>query len=135
MTPQQQIVRTLIERAINAQDYSVLPDLLHDDYVFRTPGEELVGEEALRGLFRMYHAALPDLHVRIDDMFGDGDRVATSFTLSGTHDGALMGTPPTGRRVSVRGVIHSRLRDGRIEEEWEILDESALVQQLTGVGD
>lgn len=133
--PQQQIVRRLIEQVLNGRDYSVLPALLHDDYVYRTPGEELVGAEALRGLFSMYHAAFPDLHLRIDDMFGEADRVATAFTLTGTNDGELMGMPPTGRRVSVHGIIHSRVRKGRIAEEWELLDEAALFRQLEGEAD
>jgi steroid delta-isomerase-like uncharacterized protein len=132
MTPQQLLVHRLIHEALNGKDYSVLPDLLHEEYVYRTPGEELLGAESLQGLFMMYHAALPDLSVRIDDMFGDGDRVATAFTLSGTHEGEMMGMPPTGRPVSVHGIIHSRVRDGRIVEEWELVDLAALVEQLDG---
>ncbi len=132
MTPQQQVVRRLIDEALNGRDYSVLPDLLHDDYVYRTPGEELVGAEALQGLFGAYHVAFPDLDVRIDDMFGDGDRVATAFTLTGTNEGEMMGMPATGRRVSVHGVIHSRVVDGRIAEEWELVDMASLVRQLEG---
>lgn len=135
MTPQQQIVRRLIDEVLNGQDYSVLPALLHDEYVYRAPGEELVGPEALRGLFATYHAAFPDLNLRIDDMFGEGGRVATAFTLTGTHDGNLMGIPATGRSVSVHGVIHSRVRDGRIVEEWELIDEATLLRQLEGVPD
>ena len=130
MTPQQQVVHRLIHEVLNAKDYSVLPELLHDDYVYRTPGEELVGAEALEGLFRMYHSAFPDLQVRIDDMFGSGGRVATAFTLSGTNEGEMMGTPATGRQVSVRGVIHSRVVGGRIVEEWELLDMASLQRQL-----
>lgn len=132
MTRQQQVVRRLIDEALNAKNYSVLPELLHDDYVYRTPGEELVGAAALEGLFRMYHTAFPDLRVRIDDMFGEGARVATEFTLSGTNEGEMMGMPATGRQVSVSGVIHSRVEDGRIAEEWELVDMATLMQQLGG---
>ena len=132
MTPQQRVVRRLIEQVLNRKDYSVLPSLLHDDYVYRTPGEELVGAEALQGLFMMYHTAFPDLNVRIDDMFGDGDKVATAVTLRGTNDGELPGMPATGRRVSFHGIIHSRVRDGRIAEEWELVDRTAMRHQLEG---
>ncbi len=135
MTPQQQIVRRLIDEALNRQDYSALPELLHDEYVYRTPGEELVGVEALRGRFEMYHTAFSDLAVRVDDMFGEGDRVATAFTLTGTHAGEMMGMSGTGRRVSVNGIVHSCVRDGRIVEEWELMDEAALFRQLEGAPD
>lgn len=135
MTPQQQVVRRLIAEDLNAKDYSVLPELLHVDYVYRTSGEELVGARALEGLFRMYHTAFPDLRVRIDDMFGGADKVATAFTLTGTNEGDMMGMPATGRNVTVHGVIHSRVVDGRIVEEWELLDEATLFRQLEGAPD
>ncbi len=135
MTQPQQVVRRLIDEGLNGKDYSVLPELLHDDYVYRTPGEELIGAEALEGLFRMYHTAFPDLRVRVDDMFGGGDKVATTFTLSGTHKGELMGVPATGRQVSVHGIIHSRVAGGRIAEEWELVDMATMYQQLGGATD
>jgi predicted ester cyclase len=40
--------------------------------------------------------------------------------------------PATGRRVSVHGIIHSRVRDGRIGEEWELMDEATLLRQMEG---
>lgn len=130
MSPQQTTVRRLIEEVLNGRDYSVLPELLHENYVYRAPGEELRGVEALQGLFHTFHVAFPDLALEIDDMFGAGDRVATAFTLTGTHRGPMMGMPATGRSVSIHGIILSRLREGRIVEEWELVDFSTLMQQL-----
>ena len=128
-TPQT-LVSRLINEVINGQDYSILPDILHEDYTYRAPGEELRGPGALQALFTGYRTAFPDLNVRIEDMFGTGERVATSIKLTGTHLGPLMGMPPTGRRVSVDGIVHSRVGDGKIVEEWEIIDTASLLQQL-----
>ncbi len=129
-TPPQTVVRRLIEDVLNGRDYSVLPEVLHDDYVYRAPGEQLRGRAAVQGLFSTLHSAFPDLLLRIDDMFGEGERVATAFTLTGTHQGEMMGLAPTGRPVSIHGIIHSRVRDGRIVEEWELLDFATLMRQL-----
>ncbi len=126
----QALVRRLIEEVINGQNYTVLPELVHEDYVYRAPGEELKGPASLQALFDGYRAAFPDLHVRIDDAFGDGDRVATTFTLTGTHAGPLFDMPATGRSVSVDGIVHSRVKDGRIVDEWELIDMAALMHQL-----
>ncbi|HSM03850.1 MAG TPA: ester cyclase [Longimicrobiales bacterium] len=125
----QELVRNLIH-AINDQDHDALPDLVSTDYVYRAPSEELKGLEGLRGLLSSYRQAFPDLELVIDDMFGDDGRVATAFTFTGTHLGELMGVPATGKRVSVDGVIHSRVEGGRIVEEWEILDLAGLYRQL-----
>jgi steroid delta-isomerase-like uncharacterized protein len=131
-TGAQELVRRLLA-AINSQDYDALPNLVASDYVYRAPGEELQGVEGLQGLLSAYHQGFPDLKLIIQDMFGDGDRVATAFTFTGTHDGELMGVPATGRRVRVDGIIHSRVEGGRIVEEWELLDLATLYEQL-GLG-
>jgi steroid delta-isomerase-like uncharacterized protein len=125
----QTLVRRLID-AINRQDYDALPDLVDPEYVYRAPGEELRGVSGLEELLTTYHGGFPDLEISIDAMFGDESRVATAFTLTGTHLGELMGVPATGRRVAVHGTIHSRVADGRIVEEWELLDLATLYQQL-----
>ena len=125
----QDLVRRLFE-AINGREYDALPDLIDPEYVYRTPGDERSGVDGLRGLLEAYHRGFPDLVLLIQDMFGAGDRVATVFTFSGTHLGELMGVPATGKRVSVQGTIHSRTRDGRIVEEFELLDLATMYQQL-----
>lgn len=129
----QAVVRRLIEEVINGQDYGRLSDLLHEEYVFRAPGEELSGACALQALFTGYRKAFPDLHVRIDDMFASHDRVATTFTLTGTHTGPFMGLPATGRAVTVDGIVLSRVQEGRIVDEWELIDVAGLMEQL-GIG-
>lgn len=125
----QHVVRRLFD-AINAQDYASLGELVDPDYTHRAPGEEVRGVEGLRALLTAYHRGFPDLELVVQDMFSDGDRVATTFTFNGTHRGELMGVPATGRCVSVHGVIHSRVEDGRVREEWELLDLATMYRQL-----
>ena len=125
----QDVVRLLFD-AINHQDYDALPALVAPEYVYRAPGEELQGIEGLAGLLTAYRRGFPDLELVIDDIFGAGNRVATAFTFNGTHLGELMGVPPTGKRVSVHGTIHSRVEGGRLVEEWELLDLATMYRQL-----
>lgn len=125
----QDLVRRLFS-AINRREWATLEELVAPDYVYRTPGEELHGVDGLRGLLTAYHEGFPDLELAVEEMFGSVDRVATTFTFKGTHRGELMGVPATGARVSVQGVIHSRVADGRIVEEWELLDLATLYRQL-----
>ncbi len=55
----------------------------------------LTGRDAGRQFMQMYVSAFPDLHFDIDQIFGDGDFVATRWTATGTHRGELMGIKPT----------------------------------------
>ena len=41
-----------------------------------------------------------------------------------------MGAPPTGSDVEFTGITISRCRDGRIAEEWELVDTLTLLRQV-----
>ncbi len=123
-------MRRLVNEVINDQCLAVIDDIIHPDYVYRTPDEELHGREALRDLFTAYHAALPDLHVSIDDLICTDNKAVLLFTLSGTHENDFMGIPATGKKVNINGMTCSHFDDGQIIEEWELLDQLTLFQQL-----
>ena len=74
--------------------------------------------------------ALPDLHVTIDDMVAEGDKVATRTTWTGTHKGEFMGVPPTNKKVTFSLIVINRFAGGKIVEdhgEYSALD---LMRQL-----
>ena len=77
-----------------------------------------------------YREAIAGLNVTIDQQFTDGDHVATRYTLRGRHEGELMGAEPTGRDLEFTGLTISRCRDGRIVEEWELVDVVGLLEQV-----
>ena len=90
----------------------------------------LEGTEALKAFLAGYRAAFPDLQMTIDELLVAEDKTVVFFTLTGTHEGELMGIPPTGKGMRVHGVVRSRFEDGRIVEEWEVLDQLAILTQL-----
>ncbi len=56
--------------------------------------------------------------------------VATRWTSSATHQGELMGIPPTGNQTGVSGIIISRVSEGKLVEDWNIWDTLGLMRQL-----
>ena len=122
-----------MEDGINGGNLQVVDELAHPDYVYRNPTDELRGPAAIKALFAAYRSAFPDFHVRVDDRVAAGDRMAQAFTLTGTHEGEFMGISPTRKKIRVNGIVMSRFEDGKIVEEWEVVDQLALLQQL-GVG-
>jgi predicted ester cyclase len=108
-------------------NYEALHDIISDEYVLHP--EEATGVDGLSETIEGYRSAIGDLAVRIDQQFTDGDFVATRFTVLGTHAGELMGAPATGNELAVSGLTISRCRDGKIVEEWELLDTMGLLRQ------
>ena len=126
----QTTIRRYIEEVINKGNFFVLDELVHPDYVFGSPSEELHGLDGLKGFIGMFRTAFPDLKVQVDDLATEENKTVTCFTLTGTHQGDLMGIPATGKPVNVHGMILSRFKAGKIIEEWEVLDQLAMFQQL-----
>ena len=93
-------------------------------------GEELRGRDGLTALLRGYREAFPDLRIEIDELIGDNEVIVSVFTMTGTHLGDLLGIPATGKTVNIRGVVRSRFRNGKIADDWEILDQLTLMEQL-----
>ena len=126
----EEIMRRFVADVLNAGNPAALKELVHPDYVYRGPGEELHGQDGLAALLNGYRAAFPDLRVGIDELLAIGDTTLLSFTMTGTHRGELLGHPPTGRPMKVHGMVRSHFRDGRIVDEWELIDQLRLFEQL-----
>ena len=90
------------------------------------------GLAGVKQFFAMFAAAFPDAQVTIDDLVAEGDRVAVATTLTGTHEGEVMGIAPTGRRVAVTGIDLVRIEQGKIVEHRGLTDTVGLMRQLAG---
>ncbi|MCC2669987.1 MAG: hypothetical protein K0Q72_2458 [Armatimonadetes bacterium] len=90
------------------------------------------GPEPFVEFHRKFCGAFPDLHLAVEDVLGDGDLTAVRFTASGTHSGAGLDLPPTGRPVRFEGMAFTRWQDGRIVEGWNLVDFPTMTRQLTG---
>jgi len=123
-------IQTWIGEGINRGNLAVVDELAHPDYVYRNPADEMRGAEAIKGLFAAYRAGFPDFHVHVDERVTDGDRIIQAFTLTGTHRGEFMDIPATGRAIKVHGFVFSRFADGKIIEEWEVIDQLSFLEQL-----
>lgn len=86
-------------------------------------------ESALRTL-TLVRSTFPPGRTEIEDMIAEGDKVVFRGTSSGTHQGELMGLPPTGMQISVSGVHIMRLANDKIVEHWACSDQMGMMRQL-----
>ncbi len=125
------ILRTYVETIFNQKQVDRAGELVAPDYVDHAalPGQA-PGLEGAKQKWAMYLAGIPDLRVTIEEMVAEGDKVGVRRSYEGTHQGELLGIPPTGKQIRIGGISIFRLAGGKIAEHWEQLDRLALMQQL-----
>lgn len=74
--------------------------------------------------------AFPDYRWNLQHLLIDGSWLAAHFADTGTHCGAVLGVPATGRAVSMQEFAFYRIAGDRIIEVWATADNLGLLQQL-----
>jgi steroid delta-isomerase-like uncharacterized protein len=126
------VVRRLLDEAFNEGRLETVDETVASDFVGYDPAlpEPIRGIAAEKDVVSGYRHAFPDLHIRIDDVIAEGDKVVTRWTARGTHRGDLWGIEPTGKEATVTGISIDRVEDGRIVEAWTNWDTLGMMQQL-----
>ncbi len=119
------------EEVWNKGNLAVVDELNDANVVTHNPpGPPLRGTEAFKQFVLMYRRAFPDMQLTIEDQIAEGDKVVTRWTARGTHQGELMGIPPTGKQATVTGITVGRVVNGKFVESWSNFDALGLMQQL-----
>lgn len=88
------------------------------------------GPAGFRAMFAEMRTAFPDLHVEVEHLTATDDDVAFAYTVTGTHQGELMGHPATGKKVSFRGMQLGRFEGAKLVERWGSSDQLGMMTQL-----
>jgi predicted ester cyclase len=108
-----------------------IDDHVEPQVLIRTPLPiEATGAQALKEVFVKLHRAFPDLHIKVEDLIAEGDKVVSRNSVTGTHQGEYMGLSPTGKTVAYNEILVCRFVNGRIAETWGIVDVFSQMQQL-----
>lgn len=120
-----------IEEVMNKKNVAAIDTFFDPHQVdhFALPGTP-GGIEGVKQLIGMFLTAFPDLHVTVEDMIAEEDKMVSCVTMSGTQQGAFMGIPPTGKHFSITSIEISRMVGGKIVEHWAELNALGLMQQL-----
>ena len=116
-----EVARTALEQVCARGDMALAPQCYAEDFADHVGSLEYQGLEGVRHSTTLYRALFDDLTFEVLDQVAEGDRVASRFVLTGSN---------RGRRVRLWGIVISRLRDGRIVEDWSAFDGVELLRQL-----
>jgi steroid delta-isomerase-like uncharacterized protein len=124
------LVRRLYE-AINQRTFDIFDEVLAPNYVHRSSPEYQFNRQQLKEFTINFGlATFPDLHVTLDEMIAEDDKVMARWTQRGTHRGPFLDIPPTGKQISYSGINIFQIANGQIVEDTPYWDFNVIVQQL-----
>jgi len=126
------IIRRFVEEGLNKRNAALIDEVYSTDYVGHDPDRPAPRrfEDLKQGMVGLLGKVFPDAQYSIDGLFAEDDTVVWHWTFRATHQGELMGIPPTGKVVNFSGVNIFRMMDGKVVEDWVYRNTIGMMQQL-----
>ncbi len=87
-------------------------------------------QERVKAGFTGMTPIFPDIHITIEDMIGEGDKVVVYATMHGTHSGPFMNIDATGRTVAIPGMDIYTVAHGKLQSIVRVMDRLEAAEQL-----
>ena len=125
------IARRFLVEHMAKGNLDVIDELLSPNFVDRSllPGQGPTREDFKRSVAEILEA-YPVTSFIIEEQIAEGDTVVTKYRQSSVHRGEIMGLPPTGEEETVEGIYIHRISGGKITEEWGIISNYPLLEDL-----
>lgn len=92
--------------------------------------ENVVGIENFKAYYQNFLTGFSDITFTVKNVFGQGDNIVKHWNFKGTHSGEFFGIPATRNNVNVEGVTLVKMKNGKIAQEQDFLDNSVFMGQL-----
>jgi len=92
--------------------------------------ENIVGIDDFKAYYSNFVTGFSNVEFTIVDVFGQGDKLVKHWRFKGTHSGDFFGIPATNNTVDVEGVTLVEMKDGKIAQEQDFMDNMVFMQQL-----
>jgi predicted ester cyclase len=116
-----EVARTALEQVCSRGDMTLAPKCYAEDFADHVGTLEYHGLGGVEQSTAVYRALFDDLAFNVVDQVAEGDRVASRFLVTGSN---------RGRTLKLWGITISRLRDGRIVEDYSAFDSLELLKRL-----
>ncbi len=116
-------------------NFSVADELLSSDFRWHGgmgQGSNQSGPESVKQIASAISTAFPDREITHLETIALGDKVIIRWSMTGTHQGTLLGIPPSNNLITVTGLDSFRIADGKIVELSQEMDQLDLIRQLRG---
>jgi predicted ester cyclase len=121
-------------KAINDGDFEGFIAALATTCIFHDcPGGGTNTVESVRENAQIALIDFPDLHMTIEDLIAEGEKIVVRYTSHARHAANVMGMPPTGRPLMWTGISILHMVDGKVVEDWATTDLLGLMQQIGAI--
>jgi steroid delta-isomerase-like uncharacterized protein len=121
--PYETLLHRWFDEVWNQKREESIDEMMTEDVIIHGLGEEpIVGRENFKPFFRSFSSAFPDVHITVEDVLTDGDKMSCRCVVRGTHTGDGLGFAATNQKVEFTGGGLCHLRDGKFSEVWNEFD-------------
>lgn len=92
--------------------------------------ENVVGIEGFKAYYQNFLTGFSDVQFNIVDVLGQGDKIVKHWNFKGKHTGDFFGIPATGKSVDIDGVTLVKMKNRKIAQEQDFMDNAVFMQQL-----
>ena len=92
--------------------------------------QNIVGIESFKTYYQNFITGFSDRSFEIKNIFGQGDNIVKHWRFKGKNTGEFFGVPPTGNSVDIEGVTIVKMKNGKIAQEQDFMDNSIFMQQM-----
>ncbi len=128
---------------LNQGHLEVVDEIYTRDYILDAPVSSdgssqarglTQGREQLKRRVTLFRTGFPDIHFEMDELIGEEDAVVVRYTYRGTHRGQFAGVEPSGRFITIPGILIAHLKDSRIHEAVSAFDSGDLINSARSLG-
>ena len=127
------LAKRWFEKVWNEKSEAAIDEMFHPEgksHGFPDADSVLSGPEPFKAIHRNFCGAFPDLHIDVEDVITEGDRVAVRWHVSMTHTGDHLGFAATGKKGTLDGSSFFIAKNNQIVEGWNQMDLQGLMQRL-----
>lgn len=124
------IINLYVDKILNKGNLAVADSIIGEEFVDPASGSGEKGPESLKKVISYFRSVFPDLKITIDGIVSDKDIIAWRWTAIGTHQGEILGIPPSNKKVTFSGIIFDKIINGKIVCRQGIWDRMGLKERL-----
>ncbi len=120
-----------LEDVWNGGKIDLIGNYYHDDFQGHFPEPFVIhGAAELAEVVTSLKTSFPDFHEVVLETIAAEDKVIARYTISGTQQADFQGQQSQGKRFEVASIDIYRFSDGKVAEQWGVMDFHSMYRQL-----